>query len=139
MGRSEIFMSTSTAVGTVNWFDLTVPDAVALRDFYRAVVGWSASEVAMGGYDDFCMHPVDSSAPVAGICHARGANTDLPAQWLIYITVADLDASLVRCVESGGEVLAGQRGLGSQGRFAVIRDPAGAVAALYSPAPEGAS
>ena len=127
-------MSTKQAVGTIAWVDLTVPDATALRDFYEGVVGWATSEVAMGGHSDYCMHPGSSEAPpVAGVCHARGPNADLPAQWLIYITVADLDASLARCVELGGAVLAGPRDMGSYGRFAVIRDPAGAVSALSQP------
>ena len=68
---------------------------------------------------------------MAGICHARGGNTGLPAQWLIYIIVADLDASLKQVEEKGGKVLRGIREYGGQGRYAVIQDPAGAVAALY--------
>ena len=73
---------------------------------------------------------------MTGICHARGCNADLPAQWLIYIHVADVEASLTECSRRGGIVVAGPKDLGG-GRFAVIRDPAGAVAALYqAPPPE---
>jgi hypothetical protein len=45
-----------------------------------------------------------------------------------------VDSSAARCVELGGTVLAGPRGMGSYGRYCVIRDPAGAVAALFAPA-----
>jgi len=121
--------------GSVGWFDLTVPDASAVRDFYKEVVGWAASEVPMGGYDDFCMHPAaEGVPPVAGVCHARGGNANLPPVWLIYINVADLDASLAACAAGGGAVVSGPRSLGGAGRMAVIRDPAGAVSALYEPA-----
>lgn len=123
----------SPQVGAIGWIDLTVPDATALRDFYQAVTGWSTSDVAMGGYTDYCMLPAPGEAPVAGICHARGANADLPTQWLIYINVADLDASVARCKELGGQVLVGPNGMGGYGRMCVIRDPAGAVAALFEP------
>ena len=119
--------------GTIGWFDLTVPNAEAVRDFYQAVTGWSASEVAMGGYSDYCMTPPGQTDPVAGVCHARGHNADLPAQWLIYITIADLDASISQCTAHGGQVLAGPKSLAGQGRMCVIRDPAGAVAALFEP------
>jgi predicted enzyme related to lactoylglutathione lyase len=112
--------------------DLTVPDAAGVRDFYRAVVGWSTSDVDMGGYSDYCMHPVEGEPPVAGICHARGANAGLPACWLVYLTVTDLERSLRECVERGGSVVAEPRSAG-QSRFAVISDPAGAVAALFQP------
>jgi predicted enzyme related to lactoylglutathione lyase len=126
-------MATPPAPGSIAWIDLTGSDAPGVRDFYRGVVGWSASEVDMGGYSDFCMHPAPDAPPVAGVCHAQGHNADLPPQWLIYINVADLDASLERYVALGGSVLVGPKGMGDRGRFAVIRDPAGAVAALYGP------
>jgi predicted enzyme related to lactoylglutathione lyase len=120
-------------VGTVGWFDLTVPDATAVRGFYAAVAGWTPSNVSMGDYADYSMHPPGSANPVAGICHARGTNAGLPPQWLIYISVADLDQKLQRCRELGGKVLAGPKSMGSYGRLAVIQDPAGAVAALIEP------
>jgi predicted enzyme related to lactoylglutathione lyase len=76
------------------------------------------------------MVPPGTETPVAGICHARGSNANLPPQWLIYITVADLDASLRQCLALGGQALSPVREAGS-GRFVVIRDPAGAACALY--------
>jgi hypothetical protein len=120
-------------IGKIGWIDLTVPDAAALRDFYSSVVGWNSEGVEMGGYQDYCMLPPEGGA-VAGVCHARGTNVGVPAQWLIYVTVADLDESLRRCREQGGSIVREQRGLGGQGRFAVIRDPAGAVCALFQKA-----
>lgn len=119
-------------IGSVTWRDLTVPNAPVLRDFYAAVVGWQPAPVSMGDYDDYNMISPATNEPAAGICHARGGNAKLPPQWLIYITVADVDSSAKRCKELGGKVLDGPRELGP-GRFAVIQDPAGAVAALYSP------
>ncbi|HVQ25079.1 MAG TPA: VOC family protein, partial [Planctomycetota bacterium] len=94
---------------------------------------WTSEGVDMGGYQDHCMLPADGPA-VAGVCHARGVNAGLPAQWLIYITVADLEQSLTRCRALGGTVLREPRGLGGMGRFAVVRDPAGAVCALFQKA-----
>ena len=120
-----------STTGRVAWTDITVPDAEMLRDFYMAVVGWSPSVVDMGDYDDFAMVPAGADQPVAGICHKRGPNEDLPPQWLIYITVSDLDASIAQCKERGGAVLVGPQSMGGAARYCVIRDPAGAVAALY--------
>lgn len=120
-------------VGKIGWFDLTVPNATEVRDFYKAVVGWTSSDVAMGGYNDYCMHPSPTSDPVAGICHAAGANTGLPPVWLMYITVENADESANVCIANGGEVLVGPKDMGNMGRFCVIRDPAGAIAALYQP------
>ena len=119
--------------GRVAWQDLTVQHAEAIRDFYAAVVGWRADPVEMGGYSDFNMVAPDGT-PAAGVCHARGANARLPPQWLLYVTVEDLERSMARCAELGGEVIAGPRKMGDGARYCVIRDPAGAVAGLYQPA-----
>ena len=117
------------STGSIVWHDLTVPNAGEIRDFYAGVVGWESMEHDMGGYSDFGMNQPSGGDTVAGICHARGPNANLPAQWLIYIRVADVDASAERCRELGGTVLDGPREIGEE-RFCVIRDPAGAFAAL---------
>lgn len=120
--------SSTPAIGSVTWRDLTVEHASEVRDFYAAVVGWTSADHDMGGYADYVIKDA-SGAAVAGICHARGSNASLPPQWLIYITVENVEASAKACVEKGGEVLDGPRKM-CGGQFCVIRDPAGAVAAL---------
>ncbi len=120
-------------IGSINWVDLTVNDAGEIRDFYREVVGWNISEVKVGGYSDYCMNEPENGTTVAGICHARGENAHLPAQWLVYINVEDIDRSIARCTMRGGKVIAPLRVMGDQGRYCVIQDPAGAVAALFEP------
>ena len=120
--------------GTIGWTDLTVDDAKAVRDFYKKVVGWTTSNVDMGGYDDFTMiHPTSGDA-VGGVCHARGSNADLPPVWMIYVNVDDLDESMAQCVELGGEVISGPKQMGSMGRYCAIKDPAGAIMSLFEPA-----
>lgn len=119
----------NTEAGSIAWFDLTVPDAGTISDFYAAVVGWRPEPVDMGGYCDFTM-TAPGGTPVAGVCHTRGVNANLPPQWLAYIVVEDLDASVRRCLDLGGSVIAGPKGSGPDGHYCVIQDPAGAVAAL---------
>lgn len=125
-------------IGSIGWQDLTVPNAAEVRDFYARVVGWATEPLAMkdeaGDYADFTMNGPASGKPIAGVCHARGPNANLPPVWLVYITVADLEQSVSACREMGGKVLEGPRSLGGYGDFAVIEDPAGAVAAIYQPA-----
>jgi predicted enzyme related to lactoylglutathione lyase len=121
-------------VGAIGWTDIAVPDADTLRDFYAAVVGWKWDGFDMGGYSDYVMMEPESGKAVGGICHARGGNAGLPAAWLVYITVADLERSVEEVKARGGAVLKGPAQAGPSGRFAVIRDPAGAVAALFQSA-----
>jgi hypothetical protein len=121
-------------VGRIAWFDLTVPEAAATRDFYREVIGWSVHEVAMKdqgeAYADYAMLAEDGTA-VGGVCHARGVNTGLPPVWLLYLSGG----------RPGREPPPG-RGGGRPGpeddeperdgtpTYAVIRDPVGVPLAL---------
>jgi len=52
--------------------------------------------------------------------------------WLIYITVADVEASAAACKAHGGKIVGDPRSLAG-GRFCIIEDPAGASSALYQP------
>ena len=122
-------MGGTPRLGTISWADLTVEDADRLRDFYSAVAGWSPEPLPMGGYADYVMNDAGGAA-AAGICHARGSNADLPPQWIVYITVDDLNHSLSECIRLGGSLLTQPRSY-ADGRFCIIKDPAGAVCALY--------
>ena len=119
--------------GSIIWADLTIPNAEEVKTFYSNVIGWKPEPVSMGKYNDFSMNSPDSGRTITGICHSRGVNADLPPQWLIYFTVNDVDESAESCRKSGGKVIAGPRDMGKYGRYCVIQDPAGAVAALFSP------
>ncbi|MFT7471703.1 MAG: putative enzyme related to lactoylglutathione lyase [Kiritimatiellia bacterium] len=118
-------------IGRIEWMDLTVDDASHVRNFYTSVVGWSSSEVDMGSYSDFNINLPDTQDTIAGVCHARGSNANIPSQWLIYVRVESVADSAEKCKKLGGKVLDGPRRMGGS-NFCVIKDPAGAVMALLS-------
>lgn len=117
--------------GQVGWVDLTVDDATGVRDFYRAVVGWEYRDVQMDGYADYAMTNLEGR-DVTGICHAKGPNEGLPPQWLVYFTVVDIAFAVEEVRARGGDILRAPVEMGA-GQYAVIRDPAGAVCALFQP------
>lgn len=120
------------SAGEILWQDLTVDNAIELRDFYRQIIGWDCIPEDMGGYDDFHMIIPSSGNSVAGICHARGENADIPPVWLVYIAVENVEKSAQLCENLGGKIIVQPKLLGN-GQFCVIRDPAGAICALYRP------
>ncbi|MEM6648992.1 MAG: VOC family protein [Pseudomonadota bacterium] len=128
---------TNTTIGQILWTDLTVKDADEIRDFYQGVLGWTFEEMSMEGYADYMMiaphhmsRPTEGPARVAGICHARGPNADLPAQWLNYFGVENIDIAREAVTRLGGKLLMQIRTYGAS-KFCVIEDPAGAVCALF--------
>ncbi len=98
-------MSPKPEIGSITWCDLTVPNAEEVKTFYEKVIGWKADPVSMGDYDDYSMIAPESNKIAAGICNAKGINAKLPPQWLIYITVENVDTSAQTCLELGGRVL----------------------------------
>ncbi len=125
----------SAGMGRISWLDLTVSDAPATRDFYRQVVGWTVRDVEMEDaserYADYTLLGADGN-PAAGVCHARGANLDLPPVWMIHLPVGDLAESLRRVREEGGKVIKATRGPDAEWAYAAIQDPVGACLALVA-------
>lgn len=122
-------MADSKDAGMVQWFDLTVDDASGLRDFYQEVTGWDFQPASVGDYEDWCMMAGDQL--VTGICHRKGVNQNMPPMWMIYINVENLEHSIQVCTDRGGHVVDGPRVQEGHGKMAVIKDPAGAVCALF--------
>ena len=120
-------------IGSITWCDLTVPNAVEVKDFYAKVVGWMPEGLSMGDYEDFAMSVPESNKVAAGICHAKGSNAKLPPQWLIYITVEDVDKSAESCIQLGGKIIVEPKNMPGYGRYCVMQDLAGAVCALFKP------
>ncbi len=123
--------SNKAEIGAVGWFDLTIPNADELRDFYSKVTGWRPEPLSMGEYNDYVMKTPDTDRAVAGVCHARGTNKDLPPQWMIYINVKNIGESIKTCESLGGSVLMDIKEMGEYGKYCFIKDPAGAVCALF--------
>lgn len=123
-------MSDKKKIGSITWFDLTIPNADEVKNFYSKVVGWKSTEFDMKVYSDYVMNSPEDDSPVSGICHAKGVNENLPSQWLIYITVEDIEKSRKEVEENNGKLLTEIKTAGN-GKFCVIQDPAGAYCALF--------
>jgi hypothetical protein len=58
----------------------------------------------------------------------------VPPNWTLYFQVDDCDATARRAKSLGGTLVVEPREIPNVGRFAVVRDPQGAVFSLYQPA-----
>ena len=133
-------------LGDMAWMDLSVPNAEQVKCFYQKVLGWQSEAVNMScgdeKYVDFAMSSrgsegsteaateTSSNGFVTGICHAKGANEDMPAVWLPYFLVADIELAVTTVQKEGGELVTKIKTLGDD-KYVVIKDPSGAQCALY--------
>lgn len=121
----------SYPVGAIVSADLTIPDAAELKDFYTQVIGWTAEDLTMDDeepYADYILK--DASGNWAGgVCHARGVNSKIPPVWIVYINVANIKESVVKCKELGGKVIKEAFDANGNYIYAMLEDPKGAVLA----------
>jgi predicted enzyme related to lactoylglutathione lyase len=142
------------APGSWNFSDLHTPAPAMARGFYEPVFGWEADEVGGGvamwrrpGYGDHLASTVDPdiyqrqegvSAP-PGFADAIAwlaplGEGDEP-HWHVTFAVADRDAAVATAEELGASVVSGPHE-DDWTRYAVVRDPQGAVLTLSQFAPK---
>ena len=90
---SSVEEAEKSTIGRIEWIDLITSATRHGAKISRRVIGWKSTDVEMGTYSDFNLNLPGNGETIAGICHARGMNADLPAQWLMYVRVADVAAS----------------------------------------------
>lgn len=123
--------ATLPAIGTFCWPELATRDLKAAQSFYGDLFGWQADAVASSGGNYVILSNRDHQA--AGLC-LQGEEQRLqgiPPSWLSYVSVADADATAAKARELGAQVLHGPFDVMEEGRMAVLRDPTGAVLALW--------
>ena len=108
--------------GRIEWLSLVAPDVRRACQFYAHVIGWSADSSGSAAVSE--MRRPDGVA-VADICPVEHHEHPVPSVWLITLPVGDLDESLRRVHEHGGELVSR-----AGARDAIVRDPVGACIAL---------
>src|SRR5579885_1585362 len=122
-----------TAVdGTLCWADLITPDPARVAPFYSQVFGWKikAAEGDTSGY----LHIQAGEKHIGGIPPASNRNAQTPAHWLVYFHVSDCDKFTEKTKQLGGSTLMPPATMERVGRWSIVRDPQGAVFALFQPA-----
>lgn len=119
--------------GAACWVELATRDVPAASAFYQSLLGWSIST------DDY-PHLSAADREFGGMqdMSATGVPEDIAAHWLLYFKTQDVAATAQRAAELGAQTLAEPFRLPGTGYFATLRDPQGAVFALYEPEGEDA-
>ena len=110
--------------GAWAWCDLRSPDPDLAREFYGALFGWAFEAVPMAGDEYTTFTPNGAAAPAGGVGPMMGAD-GVPAHWLNYFAVLDVDQAVDAVVSEGGTILTPAFD-SPFGRMAPILDPAGA-------------
>jgi uncharacterized protein len=113
-------------LGAFCWETVLTADEATAKAFYAAVLGWKAAP----GPGDGTMFTLGADAMVADLRRATSA----PPHWASYVVVEKLEAGKQRVEKLGGQILVNEVAVPTIGRFAVTKDPLGAVLCLFEPA-----
>lgn len=125
--------STTTATrGRFSWHELMTTDPAAAQSFYQDVVGWTTSKWD-GSAMEYTMW-MAGDAPIGGVMALtpEAAAMGAPPAWLAYVEVPEVDETVAQVVKLGGSVVVPARTVDDVGRFAILRDPQGAVFAVIT-------
>jgi predicted enzyme related to lactoylglutathione lyase len=130
-GTSSSASSIQADSGRFVWQDLVTDDVASSRRFYGALLGWEFEETDRLG-EPYTLVRKDGHY-VAGIAASKRAKENEPiAQWLSYLLVTDVDASVAEAEKAGGRVLVAPVQLRAPIRAAVVTDSQGAPLGLVS-------
>lgn len=115
--------------GTFCWNELVTRDKSGAAKFYTELLGWKAVDSGMPGigYTLFKIGDVDAGGMMD---MPPDVPREVPAHWMAYIAVDDVDAVADKVGGLGGSILHGPQDVPNVGRFCVIQDPTGAVVSL---------
>jgi predicted enzyme related to lactoylglutathione lyase len=125
---------TSYAPGTFSWVDVVTTETAAAKSFYRGLFGWEMDDEDTGAGAVYTMCRIDGDA----VCGLFEMSDDMradgvPSNWTSYVSVTDAEAAAGRADELGGAVVRQPFDVPGAGRVAVLKDPFGAVFAVWQP------
>jgi len=112
--------------GKFAWFEHWSGSMDRAREFYGALLGWSSEPVPMGA-NRYNMI-MNGAQGVGGF---MAAPPGMPAQWVSYLSVPDVDAAASNASAAGATVLMPPTDFAPAGRAAAIADPQGAALSLW--------
>ena len=125
-------MSHSHAPGDFCWFELATSDQPAANQFYTSLFGWTVTDSPISDSETYSMYKL-AGEDVGAAYTMRPEQRDqgVPPNWLLYVAVPDVEQSIARVERAGGTVLSPAFDVREFGRMAVLRDPQGAVFAVW--------
>ena len=117
-------------VGAFSWNELMTTDVKAAKAFYGELLGWGMQDMNSAGMD-YTMAKLGDKE-IAGMMAIPDKAAGMPPTWGGYVTVTDVDQMLTRVEKLGGKICVPAQDIPDIGRFAVIRDPQGAMLSLIT-------
>ena len=119
---------------TFSWNELMTRDIETAKTFYSTVFGWKYDAMDMGEGNVYHVIEGGEEGGLGGLMAMPAEVPEMvPNHWAVYFSVADLDASIQKVIDAGGQVVMPPMEI-MVGTFATVHDNHGASFALMQPA-----
>jgi uncharacterized protein len=118
--------------GEFCWNELVTPDTKKARDFYTALLGWTAKDHHMDDMTYTMFMQGDKN--IGGMYQTPKDKMDhVPPHWMSYVCVEDIEKTFEKAKSLGAVVKVPVTKAGNMGQFTIIEDPTGAHIAFWQP------
>lgn len=117
--------------GALCWSELTTRDTKAAEAFYTKLFGWQATHSAPNAGMAYTEFSTQAQSQAGMMAMPAQIPSGVPSYWMPYFQVADCDASTAKAGELGAAVVVPPRDIPRTGRFALLKDPQGAMFAVF--------
>jgi len=121
--------------GSLCWADLNTPNPERAQRFYADVFGWKFTADTHGDPPSGYLHIQNGEEFIGGIPPLGPQSAHIPPHWMSYFMVTDCDATAAQAKQLGATFCLESMTLENVGRFSILKDPQGAVFALFQPLP----
>ena len=121
-------MADTTLRGRFVWHELMTRDVPGAKAFYSRIMGWKVEPWAADPNYTVCLANIGPTAGIFPITADLPA--EMPAHWVSYIGTRDVDGTVAAAVRAGGSIVKEPEDIAGAGRYAVLKDPQGAVFAI---------
>jgi len=117
-------------ISNTSWLELNTHEPENAISFYSKTLGWEfeSTDLPEGGSYWLARH---QKLPIGGVFDlADEENESIPAHWMTYMQVDDVEKAQEQALEAGGEILRPILVLAGVGKLSVIADSSGALIGL---------
>ncbi len=122
-------MNAPAGEGSIHWTELQSNDVEADVAWLKATFGFEIDEMTHPGGTYYMLN--SGGKPRGGV--TPSVSDAVAGRWLNWVHVADVDATLGRVTNSGGQAVTEASDYPGVGRMAIARDPTGAVFGVIAP------
>lgn len=125
---------TSHAPGTFCWIDLATTDTAGAKKFYGELFGWGGPDIPAGPDMHYTLFQLGGKdvAGMGGLMPEQLAQ-GVPPHWMAYVASADVEKTMAAAQQLGAAPILPPMDVMEVGRMAMLRDPEGAIVALWQP------